>query len=435
MTAKASASSAERLDSAAASSTGVVAWYAQGFADRLGDRLLLFDNTGAAPMELLRLAQRLTSDPAFEPALRERVEELKPFRHPAFARVRGVSVLAEPTPQLALVSEHIAGERLSQILRAARAAGFKPDPGTALWLVRQLMAALAALHEMGAEVAHGALSPDRIIVTPTGDLVVTEYVFAQALERMDATPGELWRDLGVAVRPASGRPDQRGDIEQIGLLALAVLLGRPLGPDEYPKHVGRLLDEACDPQRWSLVPPLRAWLTRALALKKRPFTTAAEALDTLDALLPRVSGMWAARLLPQNLTSTTASRAEGAAPTARGLLEPPASPAPAVPAGEPQHAPAHDPLKSGAAYAAAPAAALRPAAPQREDPRTVTARQTWAEQIRGDIFGAPSTRADSALPHVAERSDVERRLWVLCLTLGAIALLEAAGLVILLARL
>ena len=28
---------------------------AQGFADRLGDRLLLFDNTGAAPMELLRL--------------------------------------------------------------------------------------------------------------------------------------------------------------------------------------------------------------------------------------------------------------------------------------------------------------------------------------------------------------------------------------------
>ena len=416
MTAKVSASSAERLDSAAASSTGVVAWYAQGFADRLGDRLLLFDNTGAAPMELLRLAQRLTSDPAFEPALRERVEELKPFRHPAFARVRGVSVLAEPTPQLALVSEHIAGERLSQILRGARAAGFKPDPGTALWLVRQLMAALTALHEMGAEVAHGALSPDRIIVTPTGDLVVTEYVFAQALERMDATPGELWRDLGVAVRPASGKPDQRGDIEQIGLLALAVLLGRPLGPNEYPKHVGRLLDEACDPQRWSLVPPLRAWLMRALALKARPFSTAAEALDTLDALLPRVSGMWAARLLPQNLTSTPPSRVE-AAPNARALLEPPLSPAPVSPAGEPHHGPGHGPSKSDAAYAPVPAAGLRPAS------------------ILGDISGAPSSRADSAPQHVTKRSHVERRLWVLCLTLGAIALLEAAAVVILLARL
>ena len=298
------------------------------------------------------------------------------------------------------------------------------------------MAALTALHEMGAQVAHGALSPDRIIVTPTGDLVVTEYVFAQALERMDATPGELWRDLGVAVRPASGRPDQRGDIEQIGLLALAVLLGRPLGPDEYPKHVGRLLDEACDPQRWSLVPPLRAWLTRALALKKRPFTTAAEALDTLDALLPRVSGMWAARLLPQNLTSSTPSRAEGAAPGARALLEPPMSPAPAASAGQPHHGPGHDPWTSDAANAPAPSPGLRPAAaPHPEDLQTPTAAQRRSASILGDRSGAPSSRAESALQHVAERSDVERRLWVLCLTLGAIALLEAAGLVILLARL
>ncbi|HXE81158.1 MAG TPA: hypothetical protein VNK41_10435, partial [Vicinamibacterales bacterium] len=84
---------------------------------------------------------------------------------------------------------------------------------------------------------------------------------------------------------------------------LAVLLGRPLGPDEYPQRVRELLNEACDPLRWSLVPPLRQWLDRALRLESHTFHTAQDALDELDRLLPRVSGMWASRLLPQNLAA------------------------------------------------------------------------------------------------------------------------------------
>jgi hypothetical protein len=414
VTARASAhGSAGSLDTAAASPTGIVAWYAQGFADRLGDRLLLFDNSGAAPLELLRVAQRLTGDPAFEPALRERVEELKPFRHPAFARVRGVSVLAEPTPQLALVSEHIAGERLSEILRAARAAGFRPDPGTALWLVRQLMPALAALHDMGGEIAHGALSPERIVVTPSGDLVVTEYVFAHAIDRLGAEPSDLWQELGVAVQAGAGRIDQRADIEQVALLALAVLLGRPLAADEYPRAVRTLLDEACDPLRWSLVPPLRAWLQRALVLDT-PFATAREAVDTLDALLPKVSGMWAARLLPQNLAA--------AAPPDRGDL--PALPPRTVDAA-PLPAPAPPPPRPApASEAAAPETVVAPARP-------------WSAS---GLFSTelPLHDAEPAA-HVPQEAamapgDTIRRLWLLSGGLAAIALVEALCILALLLR-
>ena len=445
MTARASGSargSADRLDSAAASPTGVVAWYAQGFADRLGDRLLLFDNTGAAPLELLRLAQRLTTDPAFEPALRERVEELKPFRHPAFARVRGVSVLAEPSPQLALVSEHIPGERLSQILRAARAAGFRPDPGTALWLVRQLMPAIAALHEMGAEIAHGALSPDRIIVTPTGDLVVTEYVLAHALEQLDAKPSELWRELGVAVSPTAGRPNQRGDIEQVALLALAVLLGRPLGPDEYPRKVGQLLDEACDPKRWSLVPPLRTWLRSALALNSRPFATAVQALDTLDELLPRVSGMWAARLLPQNVAATApdeaplpapAHDARGAAPV-QGRAAAESRPS-ATPVTAPERL-ADTAVTTGAAIRAGVAApsfdteAGGPSVrPERTDVRPSPSRVDLASRSMGRDAQTRWASPDSV---AIAPSGNETRLWLVCAGVTGIALLEAVCLVLVL---
>jgi hypothetical protein len=301
---------ADRLAAAAASEQGVVAWYAQGFSDRFGDRLLLFDNTGSQPLELLRLAERLTASPEFEPALRERVERLQPFDHPAFARVRGVSVLAEPVPQLALVSDHIPGERLSTILRAAQARGFQPDPGTANWLLRRLMPAVAALHDMGAGIAHGTLSPERIVVTPTGDLIVTEYVFAHAVERLETSPDALWRTLGVAVQPERPALDQRNDIRQVALLALAVLLGRPLRPHEFPARIGDLLDEACDEGRWSFVAPLRAWLGRALnAGSLPPFDSAAHALTTLEELLPRISGAWTPRLLPQNLDTPGAAAA------------------------------------------------------------------------------------------------------------------------------
>jgi serine/threonine protein kinase len=400
---------AEPLASAAASSTGVVAWYAQGFSDQLGDRLLLFDNSGAAPLELLRLAQRLTDAPGFEPALRERVEELKPFRHPAFARIRGVNVLAEPTAQLALVSEHIPGQRLSEILRAARAAGFKPDPGTALWLVRQLMPAVAALHEMGAGIAHGTLSPDRIVVTPTGDLVITEYVFAQAIDQMGARPSELWRDLGVAVSPESGRVDRRGDIEQVALLALTVLLGRPLRPDEYPARVRQLLTEACDPQRWSLVPPLRTWLSRALRLHGS-FSSAVEALDTLDELLPRVTGMWAARLLPQNVGTVPAEA------TPRITADPHLLP---------RSSERRDPASSDVPSPGHSASQGRPSTP-RQSVAPATRRILDFEDSR--VERVAESAGNRELPHET------RRLWRLCFGLAGIALVEAISLAFLLGR-
>ncbi|HEY8536121.1 MAG TPA: hypothetical protein VIL25_06715 [Vicinamibacterales bacterium] len=312
-------SAADSLAAAATSGQGVVAWYAQGFSDGLGDRLLLFDNTGAPPLELLRLAERLTANQGFEPALREQVERLKPFRHPAFARVRGVTVLSEPVPQLALVSEHIPGERLSTILHAAEAAGFRPDPSTGVWLVRQLLSALSALHAMGTGIAHGLLTPERIVVTPAGDLVVTEYVLGQALDRI-AAPRELWKTLGVALDPeieaerSAVTVDPGKDVQQVALLALAVLLGRPLREGEFPARVAALLDDACDRARWSFVGPLRAWLARALAEKAEwRFESASEAVQMLDRLLPQIQGTWSPGLRPQALRAPDTESPAGTA--------------------------------------------------------------------------------------------------------------------------
>ena len=147
------------------SGPGLVAWYAEGFADSLGERLLLFDNAGPA-MELLRFHFTLTSLRGFELAVRRRADQLSDFKHPLFAKVRSVTMLDDPAPQLALVSELVKGERLTTLLQSAEHAALRPDPGSAVWLLRQLLPAIAALHDAGSGLPHGVLGTNRIVVTP-----------------------------------------------------------------------------------------------------------------------------------------------------------------------------------------------------------------------------------------------------------------------------
>src|SRR5690606_8605894 len=116
--------------------------------------------------------------------------------------------------------------------------------------------------------------------------------------------------------------DPGKDVQQVALLALAVLLGRPLREGEYPARVDRLLEDACDKARWSFIGPLRAWLSRALAQKAEwRFSSATDAVQMLDTLLPQIKGTWSPGLLPQAiLTRSTEPQPEAAAGNAPPLL-------------------------------------------------------------------------------------------------------------------
>ena len=180
-------------DSPLAGAPGLVAWYAEGFSDILGDRLHLFDNAGPA-LELLRFSPRVATMPGFESAVRARINALATFSHPAFAKVRALRLLDDPQPQLALVSELAAGERLSTVLRAASARGARLDPTCAIWLLRQLLPALAAFHEATGGAQHRLLDADRVVLTPAGGLAITEYVFGGLAE--DLLPAPRTTDVG-----------------------------------------------------------------------------------------------------------------------------------------------------------------------------------------------------------------------------------------------
>ena len=272
---------------AAASTSGAVM-----FQDGLGERRLIVEPTGNGTLEMLCLGGELTSVPSFEFALRERVSRLSSFRHTSYGRVRSVERLSDSGSTLALVSEHMPGVRLSEILALAERERIPLDINAALCLIRQLVPALALMHEHAREIAHGAIGPERLVVTPEGHLVIVEYVLGAALEQLRFSHARYWKELRIGLPRSAGLPhfDHRADVTQLGVVALSLILGRQLHEDEYPGQVRELLASA-----WAisargdlepLTPGLRSWLARAIQLDLRDaFPSAIEAMFALDEVL------------------------------------------------------------------------------------------------------------------------------------------------------
>lgn len=256
-----------------------VGLYTCSFSDGLGDRLLTFDNSTGMSLEFLRFKKEFGDSPAFEKALRERVELLSHFQHSSVATVRAVERLAGGEG-LAVVSKLTPGRRLTDLLSKAR------GPVFALELVRQLTPALAALQQSGSGIAHGAISAERIVIGREGRLILVDHVLGSAIEALRLPVGRLQSELGLVLQvgPDATHLDPRSDIIQLGFLALSLLLGRRLDPADYPGQVPTLLNEFTNAEPGHASAPLRRWLERALQVGVRPFASAKDAHDALAEL-------------------------------------------------------------------------------------------------------------------------------------------------------
>jgi len=262
--------------------------YTSGPSDALGDRVICFTVHGATSFELLRFKPDWADAPGFEQAIRSSVEAIG-LLDPSLAPVRAVERIEE-MEGLTLVSMRQSGKRLSELMPRARGTAW------ALELVREIGPALTLLHRAGH--AHGALTPDRIVVSREGRLVVIEHVLGAGLGAL-ALPAARLRSLcGIAVPEGVDVPkiDQRLDVLQVGFIALSLIAGERLAPWDYPRRVVPLLD------RFALEDPaaarhFRPWLERALQIGDRPFASAPEALAAFQQL-PKWPSETAVQALP-----------------------------------------------------------------------------------------------------------------------------------------
>ena len=314
------------------------------FSDGIGDRVVSTDGATGDLVQVLRINPALTAVPSFEFALRERVARLANFRHGYYARVRRVDRSHTHATGLSIVSDHVEGTRLSDILRVANERGLLLDINAAVCLIRQLVPAVALLHENARDVAHGLIAPERLLVTPHARLVIAEHVMGAAIEQMQYGRERLWNEFRVAMPASAGlsRFDQRADVAGIGVVALSLILGRPLTNDEYPRGLNDLLNEARERtalgEEQPLSPAMRTWLARALQVDvRRAFASAPEALSALEQLAAEGNDYVAAPVALETFLSRYIA-----------ALLTPTAPKPATPAALPTPAPAPIPVTAQA---------------------------------------------------------------------------------------
>ena len=218
--------------------TRAVSISSAGYEDGLGRRSVRFDREVGGMLECLHLRPELW---AFESHLRSSANAIVSLDDERFARVRAVERTAHG---LVVISELVHGQRLVDIIEVRQ----RDDPGAfgidaAIGFLLQALPALSTLHTLA--LAHGALAPERIVVTNTSQIVLLDSIYAVALERLNLSRYAMWSTLGILAPPFVGAPrfDRQMDLTQAALCALVVAVGRPLEGSGDPSSLGPLVSE------------------------------------------------------------------------------------------------------------------------------------------------------------------------------------------------
>jgi hypothetical protein len=285
------------------------------FRDGLGDRLLIRDAHGRPAHECLLIRPELSSVPAFEFALNERLWLVEKFDHPGFLTVRNIVRASGQLTSISLVHDLTGGTRLSDVLARAESGGQPITAGATVFLLKEVLDALAELHRQSGDLAHGAIAPERIVLAD-GKVRIADYVLGPGIEQLRYTTERYWKELRVALPSSAGgvRLDRRVDVVQSALMAVAMFAGRRLRDTENLSGIGDVLMSISIPQ------PIRSWLLRALHMDpRRVFVHAGEASKALTEAINE-SGL---RPAPRDLDLQQS----------RSLrIAPPAAPRPSAPA-------------------------------------------------------------------------------------------------------
>jgi PEGA domain-containing protein len=244
-----------------------------GARDNFGERATAVDANGRS-VDLLRLFATFT--PASQ-ALADRIERLNVDR-PAVGRAVALD-RDEPSSRLILISEHVPGVRLSELLQAAVERSVVADLGAALFVMRRLLT-LAESLESATGVAQFSIAPERIVITPHGRVVIVEPVLAAA---------------------AQTGATRSTDIAGIAIAGMSIMLGHLIKDAEHIDPLSPVLQDAADVaairagDRFSTA--LRLWFDRAIiadpTLSFPGFRQARLALSRVGR--PRESGCDASR--------------------------------------------------------------------------------------------------------------------------------------------
>lgn len=219
--------------------------------------------------------------------------------HPHIVRIYDV---AEDGDLAYIVSEAVEGGTLAQSL--TRGHPYRPEVPAAV--ARQIALALAAAHRQG--IVHGALTPERVRLSPEGHAYVEDFGAAAA------DPAAPWTAPEVA---AGEPPSPAADVYALGAMLYALLSGQP------PQPGGATLPPG-------IPDSLRGLTARLLAPQPERRPDAAWTAAALQAALEDAGRTTGVVATPVTAVGPTPA-ATAATATPRPTSPPPPRPAPLLP--------------------------------------------------------------------------------------------------------
>jgi serine/threonine-protein kinase len=243
----------------------------------------------------------LSDDPQFEQMFLDEAAIASKIHHPNVAEIYD---LGEQDEVLYLVMEWVDGESLSTLSKHARKNGTDIPLRVGLKIIAQAAAGLHAAHELRDDddgllmLVHRDVSPQNILVSPTGGAKIVDFGVAKALGRAGETSAGQLKGKVPFMSPEQakgGTVDRRTDIFALGIILYRIATSHhPFLDEDDIKTLRNIITRPVMPPRVKN-PSVSVDLERVIlrALQKDPakrYATALELATELEAVIAKTGG-------------------------------------------------------------------------------------------------------------------------------------------------
>ncbi len=197
----------------------------------MADVYLARDQLLDRPVAIKVLFREFATDPTFVERFRREAQAAANLNH---ANIVAVYDWGEEDGTYFIVMEYVEGRSLADVLRTEGPL----HPLRAAEITADIASALSFAHRNG--VIHRDVKPGNVIISPTGQVKVTDFGIARAFgSAVDQNLTQVGSVMGTATyfspEQAQGKPlDPRSDVYSLGVVLYEMLTGRPPFTGESP---------------------------------------------------------------------------------------------------------------------------------------------------------------------------------------------------------